>query len=71
MARFVKEAKLDLTWNDGHRVSMGTLKVEANESDLRLIGMRRIKQRIGWELIRTGFRIMLPGKKWRTDFDSE
>lgn len=71
MARFVKEAQVDLTWSDGPRVKMGTLKVCAEVSEMHLTGMRKIRQRIGWELVRKGFRIMLPGKEWRTEFDPE
>ena len=71
MARIVKEARLELVWSDGHRVDMGTLTIDAKEKEVRLIGMRRIRQRIGWELVRTGVRIMMPWKKWRTDFDSQ
>ncbi len=71
MKRFVKEARLVLIWNDGHRVDMGTLTVSADEKEAHVKGMRRIRQRMGWELIRTGFRIMLPGREWRTDVDTE
>ena len=69
MVRFVKEAQIDLTWSDGHRVKMGTLKICAEGHEIHFTGMRKIRQRIGWELVRTGFRIMMT--EWRTEFDPE
>lgn len=70
MARIVKEARLEIVWDDGHRADMGTLTIDANEKEVRLIGMWKIRQRIGWELVRTGFRIMMPGRAWWTKIDS-
>ncbi len=66
----MKIAKVDilLTWNDSRTVHIGTLDIEADKTGLKTSG--RFRQQLGWELVRKGFAIMLPGKKWKLEYNS-
>ena len=55
-------AKVILMWDNGRTVEVGTISVETNKSGMKVIATH-IRQRIGWELVRTGFAIMLPKRK--------
>ena len=55
-------AKVILMWDNGRTVEVGTISVEINKSGMKGIATH-IRQRIGWELVRTGFAIMLPKRK--------
>ena len=59
----VCSAKLILSWDNGRTVEVGTISVEINKSEMKGKATH-IRQRIGWELIRTGFAVMLPKRKW-------
>ena len=63
----IANAKVTLTWDDGRTVDMGTLKIEADNKGHKL--NMRFRQRLGWELVRKGFWVMFPGRKWETHID--
>lgn len=57
-------AKVILMWDNGRTVEVGTISVEINKSEMKGKATH-IRQRIGWELVRKGFTIMLPKCKWK------
>lgn len=59
-------AKVVMIWSDGRTVELGTLDIEAHvEEETRVtVKIKRFRQKIGWELVRKGFRIMFPWRKW-------
>lgn len=60
----VCNAKVILTWDNGRTVEVGTISVETNKAGMK--GKAgHLRQRIGWELVRKGFAIMLPKRKWK------
>lgn len=66
----VMQAKVYLQWEDGRSASLGTINIEKNGKEAKIRGLRKFRQRLGWELIRTGFRIMMPGRKWKTEINT-
>lgn len=65
MARLLKNARVYLGWDDGERVEMGTLKLEGNKDGAVMSWIPKSRQRIGWDLVRIGMRMMFPGRKWK------
>ena len=64
----VDGAEVVLIWDDGRRTKLGTINITADsEINPR---MRHIRQRIGWEFVRKGFRIMFPWRKWYESTES-
>ena len=60
----VCNAKVILSWDNGRTVEIGTITAETNKSAMK--GKTTLlRQRIGWELVRKGFAIMLPKRKWK------
>lgn len=59
----VKSARIEMTWEDGQRVYLGTVGIDENGKPAAKC--KHMRQRIGWDLVRIGFRCMMPGKKWR------
>lgn len=60
----VCNAKVILSWDNGRTVKIGTITVGTNKSAMK--GKTTLlRQRIGWELVRKGFAIMLPKRKWK------
>ena len=59
----VASAKVTLTWEDGRTVEIGTLDIEAEKKGYK--SNMRFMQRLGWELVRKGFWIMFPWRKWK------
>ena len=62
----IDNAKVILKWSNGKTVELGTLEITADEkaeskSNARI---RWLRQRIGWELVRKGFWLMFPWRKW-------
>ena len=64
----INKANLILQWDDGRSVHIGSLDIETTKTGVTTTGNFRI--RLGWEFIRKGFLIMLPGHKWKQE-DSE
>ena len=60
----ISNAKLILSWDNGRTIEVGTITVETNNLEMKCKATH-IRQRIGWELVRTGFAIMLPKRKWK------
>lgn len=60
----VCSAKVILSWDNGRTIEVGTITVETNNSAMKGKATH-IRQRIGWELVRKGFAIMLPKRKWK------
>ena len=60
-------AEVVLEWSNGKRVKMGTLDITADSvaESKASMRMRWYRQRIGWDLVRMGFRIMFPWRKWK------
>lgn len=70
--RVVKDAKVTLEWSDGHRTEIGTIHAETDTKELRTKVKGKIsRQRIGWEFVRLGMKVIFPGKKWVTEYDPE
>ena len=63
----VKDAEIILKWDDGRTTTIGTLNVDCDKNSLKYKRSGRWRQRLGWELVREGFRIMLPQRKWKTE----
>lgn len=57
-------AKVILSWDNGRTMEIGTITVETNNSAMKG-KTTHLRQRIGWELVRKGFAIMLPKRKWK------
>ena len=67
MAKLVTSGKIFLEWEDGQTVELGTVGVDWKK-DGAVLNVRRaigFRQRVGWDLIRMGFRCMMPGRQWR------
>lgn len=60
-------AEVVLIWRNGKRVKLGTLDITADsEAESKVSAkMRFLRQRIGWELVRKGFWLMFPRRKWK------
>ena len=58
------EAKIFLKWDNGKSQEVGTMTIEADKGQMKS-KTSHFQQRIGWEFIRIGFGLMLPGRKWR------
>ena len=59
----IKSARIEMTWEDGRTVYLGTVGVDDNGKPA-VRGKHIMRQRIGWELVRMGFREMFPKMKW-------
>ena len=59
-------AKVILKWSNGKTVELGTLAITADEKAESKVNIRIrwLRQRIGWELVRKGFWLMFPWRKW-------
>ena len=64
MARLIKEAKILLKWDNGVQTEIGTLSMEqAGKMEIQAkINVSR--QRIGWNLVRMGMKLMFPKINW-------
>lgn len=60
----INNAKVILSWDNGRTVEVGTISIETNKSGMKG-KTTHLRQRIGWELVRKGFAIMLPKRKWK------
>lgn len=60
----VCSAKVILLWDNGRTIELATITVETNNSAMKGKATH-LRQRIGWELVRKGFAIMLPKRKWK------
>lgn len=63
--RGICNAKVILEWDDGRKSEIGTIGIEPTEKLTELRCKSRIFwQRLGWEFVRKGFRMMLHHRKW-------
>jgi hypothetical protein len=63
-------AKIQLKWDNGRVADMGTLKIRSEQKGTVLkTNIRIFRKRLGWELVRMGFRLMFPGRKWVHSYD--
>lgn len=62
-------AEVVLEWENGRKVHIGTLETTADDNGMVKAKVRHMRQRIGWEFVRTGFMIMFHGRKWRETYD--
>lgn len=70
MARLIEDAKVELTWSDGRKAKMGTLHIESDKDGLGYKVRTKIsRQRIGWEFVRFGMRVMFGGRTWETKYE--
>ena len=60
----VDGAEVVLIWSDGRKTRLGTLDISAETEDKVHMRMRFLRQKIGWEMVRKGFWLMFPWKKW-------
>ena len=67
MGKLVTGGKVVLVWDDGQTVELGTVGINYGKTTatMKVTKAKRFRQRIGWEMVRNGFRCMMPGKKWR------
>ena len=62
----VTGAKLILEWENGRRTELGTLSVDSERNEVKG-KMRMMNQRIGWDMVRVGMRMMFPRRKWQEE----
>jgi len=63
-------AKVVLEWSDGRSVEIGTVEMCGKELGTRMESMVRMNmKRFGWEIVRLGFRVMFPRRKWVTKYE--
>lgn len=65
----LKRADVFLEWEDGRTVKLGTIDLEYEKDEAKLKYKNRIKlrQRIGWELVRAGFKVIFPFRTWKME----
>ena len=63
----VNGAEIILVWSNGKRYKLGTLDIEANDAAETKANakIRFLRQKIGWSLVRMGFWMMFPWRKWK------
>ena len=63
----IDNARVILEWSNGKTVELGTLEITASvEAETSVSArMRLFRQRLGWELVRKGFWLMFPWRKWK------
>lgn len=63
-------AKVVLIWENGKKVEIGTLDITADDKleSKANVSLRKWRQRVGWELVRKGFWIMFPWRKWKETY---
>ena len=60
---WVDEAEIMLTWSNGRKVQLGSIKLEATKDGATVT--QKFRQILGWELVRKGFGLMFPKRKWK------
>lgn len=65
--RIIAKADITLTWDDGRTVKLGTIDLKSDKNTVTC----KLRQRIGWGFIRSGFWMMLPWRKWKYADESE
>ena len=60
---WVDEAEITLTWSNGRKVQLGSIKLEATKDGVTVT--QKFRQILGWELVRKGFGLMFPKRKWK------
>ena len=63
----IAHGKVYLTWENGRTVSIGTIDIDADQKTFHTTCQYR--QRLGWELVRKGFALMFPGRKFENNYD--
>lgn len=64
MARLIKDAKILLKWDNGVQTEIGTLSMEqAGKMEIQT-KVNVSRQRIGWNLVRMGMKLMFPKINW-------
>jgi len=62
-------ARVVLEWSDGRKVEIGTVEMRSEEKGTKLSSTVRMNmKRFGWEIVRLGFRVMFPRRKWVTGY---
>lgn len=63
----IDNARVILEWSNGKTVELGTLEITASSEAETSVSsrMRLLRQRLGWELVRKGFWLMFPWRKWK------
>ena len=71
MARLIKEAKILLKWDNGVQTEIGTLSMEQTGKMEIQTKVNVSRQRIGWNVVRMGMKLMFPKincvEKWKYD----
>ena len=63
-------AKINLEWDNGRNVEIGTVDAKSEEKGTRLTAKVRIYRiRFGWQFVRLGFKLMWPRRKWETKYE--
>jgi hypothetical protein len=62
-------AKVILIWENGKQTELGTFEITADDiaESKQSARIRWFRQRLGLELVRKGFWIMFPWRKWKCD----
>lgn len=72
MARFFVNAKVVVQWDDGRVTQIGTIEVQPDKKGTKAgVCVRVFRCRLGWDLIRTGMRIMLGRRQWKQENGGE
>ena len=71
--RLVTGGKIRLEWSDGCIVELGTVDIHYGfqETKVKVTPAKRFRMKVGWDIVRMGFRCMMPGREWKLDVNPE
>lgn len=64
----IDNAKIQLKWSNGRTTTIETLDLESNDKAIGAncrVNTKRMRQSLGWCLVRMGMKLMFPGRLWR------
>ena len=62
--------KIIMRWENGREVEIGSIDIASENKGTQLTSRTHVSgTRFGWEIVRLGFRIMFPGRKWLEKHD--
>ena len=57
-----------LRWNNGETINIGTIEISADETKIEKGKFKNINRKIGWEMVKRGFALMLMKKQTATEY---
>ena len=68
----IDNAKIELHWSGGQTTTIGTIDLTSTDDEAGHVNCRvntkRMRQSLGWCLVRMGFRMMFPGRMWKEGY---